>query len=250
MKLKRSWTPWAMAAAVGLVAVVTIGSPASAAPIFWTDWTSATFGQTTGSAAGNITLPGPSSVSLSYGGQVFNSTVLNDSFPSWGPASTFSGGTVGDPPNIKDIIALTGGPGTGTNTLTFSQPVVDPVMAIWSLGCLTVSGCPAVSGVEASFVFSPTEPFTIESGGPSSEFGGTTITAVGSTVSGVEGNGTVQFHGTFSQLVWTNPLFESFYGFQIGIPGPSVAVPEPGLLALFASGFAGLAGLAWRRYRQ
>jgi hypothetical protein len=100
-------------------------------------------------------------------------------------------------------------------------------------------------------VFLPTEPFTIESGGPSFEFGGSTITASGSIVSGVEGNGTVQFHGTFSQLVWTNPQFENYYGFQIGIAGAgSAAVPEPGSLALFASGFAGLAGLAWRRHRQ
>ena len=249
MKPKCSWTPWAMAAAVGLVAVVMIGSSASAATIFWTDWTSATFGQQTGTAAGIITLPGPSSVELSYGGEVFNTTILSNTYPSWGPAvPTFSGGTVGNPPNIKDIIALTGGSGTGTNTLTFSGPVVDPVMAIWSLGC-DARNCAAA--VSASFVFLPTEPFTIESGGPSTEFGGSTITASGSIVSGVEGNGTVQFHGTFSQLVWTNPQFENYYGFQIGIAGAgSAAVPEPGSLALFASGFAGLAGLAWRRHRQ
>src|SRR2546425_2790139 len=134
MKGKCSWTTWAMAALAALGAVVGIGSSAFAATISWTDWTSAALGNTTGTAAGTITLSGSSSVGLSYSGQVFGTTTLSNTFPSWGPASTFSGGTVGNPPNIKDIIGLTGGTATATNTLSFSTPVVDPVMAIWSLG--------------------------------------------------------------------------------------------------------------------
>jgi hypothetical protein len=38
---------------------------------------------------------------------------------------------------------------------------VNPVMAIWSLG---------QSGINANFTFTPSEPFTIESGGPSAEY--------------------------------------------------------------------------------
>jgi hypothetical protein len=35
----------------------------------------------------------------------------------WGPTSTFSGGTVGNPPpTANGEISLTGGPGTGTET--------------------------------------------------------------------------------------------------------------------------------------
>jgi len=66
----------------------------------------------------------------------------------------------------RDNISLTGGTGTGVNTITFDSAVVDPVMAIWSLGA---------GGAPVSFVFLASEPFTIQSGGPSVEFGGSSI---------------------------------------------------------------------------
>jgi len=46
-----------------------VGS-AAAAPVYWTDWTSATTG-TPGSAAGVVTLPGPSTVNVGYTGEVY-----------------------------------------------------------------------------------------------------------------------------------------------------------------------------------
>ena len=106
--------------------------------------------------------------------------------------------------------------------ITFSKSVVNPVMAIWSLGA---------GGTTASFNFTPSEPFTIESGGPSAEYGGSTIFVCSGNslaVCGTEGNGTIQFQGTFSTISWTNPVFENYYGFTIGAPiSTSVVVPEP-----------------------
>ena len=75
--------------------------------------------------------------------------------------------------------------GTSTvNTLSFSQPVVDPVLAIWSLGSV-------VQG-PASFVFTGFNPQNIV-GGPSPEYGGSPLNLSGVTVSGIEGNGSIQF---------------------------------------------------------
>jgi hypothetical protein len=124
------------------------------------------------------------------------------------------------------------------NTITFSKAVVDPVMAIWSLGR---------PGVTASFVFDSSEPFTIESGGPSSEYGGQSITAQDYTVYGNEGNGTIQFHGTFTQISWTNPQSEYWYAFTVGAPS---AVPAPASVWLFGVGIIGLGLVAQRERRR
>jgi hypothetical protein len=212
--------------------------PASAVTIDWVDWTTATVGTTTGTAQGTAPSNG---VTVSYTGQVFSTTTTNGSFPSYGPAGTFSGGTVSNAPSPHDIIGLTGGTSTGTNTITFSTAVVNPVMAIWSLG---------QGGVPATFVFSASEPFSIQSGGPSAEFGGSTITQAANVVSGVEGNGTIQFAGTFTSLTWTNPVFENWYGFTLGIAGTgggTPSVPEPSSWLLL--GLA-LTGVAWWRWKH
>jgi len=131
------------------------------------------------------------------------------------------------------MVNLVGGPNNDViDVLTFSTPVVNPVFAIWSLG----SG-----SIPASFVFNQTPTFV--AGGPSAEYSGSAITVVGNTVSGSEGNGTVQFLGTFSTLSWTNPQYEGYYGFTVGIP---TAVPEPETYALMLAGL-GLIGFVARR---
>src|SRR5262245_7595241 len=221
--------------------VFLVSTNASAGPISWTDWTAFTAGNLTGTAAGTITA-GASTVNVSYAGQVGSNSVVNGvgGNTSWLPASTFSGGAVsnGPAPN-RDNITLSGGTGTGVNTITFSSAVVDPVMAIWSLGA---------GGAPASFVFQASEPFTIQSGGPSMEFGGSSITAVGNTVNGVEGNGTIRFNGTFTQISWTNPQSEFYYVFTVGAVGASTPpIPEPSTYIMLGTGLLTIPFLIRRR---
>ena len=159
-------------------------------------------------------------------------------YPSWQPSPpTFSGGTVGNaPPSANGIIQQFGGPYGLTDTVTFSHAVTDPILAIWSLG---------QGGIEASYQFTAAEPFAIESGGPSAEYGGSSIYLCGTdAVCGQEGNGTIQFSGTYTSITWTNPTFEDWYGFTVGVPHASV--PEPGTIAVFGVGLIGL-GLLRRR---
>jgi hypothetical protein len=138
-------------------------------------------------------------------------------------------------------IVLYGGTGS-TNTLTFSKAVVDPVIAIWSLGSCGSSDCGG--GILASFVFNAA-PVLI-SGGPS--YSSTTgsvasttgypasqsISVSGNTVSGKEANGVVAFLGSYTSISWTNPTAEDHYNFTVGAATP-VPNPEPSgwMLILF-----------------
>src|SRR5262245_23447119 len=101
--------------------------PASASTILWTSWTPLVYDTTAGSASGTI----PGGLSVAYTGEIWP----NDYLVAWMPTTSFSGGTVGNaPPSVLDgAIKLKGG-GTAVDTVTFSSPVVDPVIAIWSLG--------------------------------------------------------------------------------------------------------------------
>jgi hypothetical protein len=208
--------------------------PLSAAVVDWTVWSSLTVGSPSGAGLGSISGL-PALVNVSYAGEVLPSSYTGFGppplalTPSWTPGTTFSGGSVGNSPSNLGSIALSGGPATGVNTINFSPAVVDPVMAIWSLG--------SANSNSAQFAFPLSESFTIEGGGPSTETGGTAITFFPpNSVNGIEGNGVIQFHGTYSSLTWTNPSFENDYAFTVGAEG---VVPEPaslGLMALVAVG--------------
>ena len=226
MKSSKVVARW-MFLTASIAAVFLFAATAQAATI-WTDWTSDT-GGFPGSASGIL-----NGVGVSYGGEVI-AAVLNGTSNIWAPNSSFTGGTVTASPSVVgDDIRLRGA-FAGTNTITFASPVENPVFAIWSLGA---------PGLAASFTFAATP--TLQAGGPNSLFGGSSITVAGNVVSGNEGNGVVQFGGTFSSISWTDTP-ENFYAFTVGINGPleqpPTAVPEPMSLTLVGSG---LAALMWR----
>jgi len=157
--------------------------------------------------------------------------VIDGTASNWAPNSSFIGGTVtASPSTVGDIITLDGA-FTGTNTITFASPIVNPVFAIWSLGA---------PGSAASFTFNLTPTF--EAGGPNAQFGGGPLTVSANSVSGIEGNGVVQFTGSFTTVSWTDTP-EFFYGFTVGTAGP---IPEPSAYLTLLVGLA-LFGFALRR---
>jgi hypothetical protein len=204
---------------------------ANAAVVDWASWGSAVANPAAGSASGT-TLSG---ITISYSGELQSIS----HFPSFQPTSSFVGGNIGNAPSSSGVLQLSGGNSRVIDTITFSQAVTNPVFAIWSLGS---------PGVTAEFDFTDAEPFTIQAGGPNAEYGGGSIVRSGNSIFGAEGNGTIQFIGTFSQLTWTNPVFESWYGVTVGVVGVQ-AVPEASTWAMLLIGFAGI-GFAGYRKRQ
>ena len=206
---------------------VSVSAIAHADTIAWTSWSTATSGNP-GSAAGTV-----GSVNVTYSGQTSGLTNV----PSWTPASTFTGGVVGNAPPHTPTIQLEGGSGI-TETVSFSSTVVDPIFAIWSLGA---------PGSPASFDFSSKsgQAFNILGGGPSTEFDGSAITSTGSIVHGSEGNGLVQFIGSFDSITFTTPNFENYYALTVGYDatltgGGTPTVPEPATLSLFGLGLSAI----------
>lgn len=143
---------------------------------------------------------------------------------------------------------VTNGPGTdgmfsfvgGTSAVHhvhFSTDVVNPYLAIVSLG---------QSGIPASFNFSNVDSMTLISEG-AGVYGNGELSISEGTISGIEGHGVVRLNGTFTDLYFTTPVSEYWYGASFGIP--VTAVPEPGTWCTLLAGGAML-GLLGRRRRS
>jgi hypothetical protein len=223
-------------ALLAMATALAITPAASASTITWTDWTSASAGNP-GNASGTM-----GGITVTYAGQtsglgsLYAPSIGQTLYPgstssNWGPSTSYVGGVVGNaPPTNYDSVALEGGSPL-EETITFSSSVTDPVVAIWSLG---------QGGTTAAFNFS--DPFSIVACGPSAEYGGGCITQSINNVLGVEGNGVIEFNGTYSSLTFTTPDTENWYAFTVGNP-----VPEPSSLLLLGTGLLGLAFVAFRR---
>ncbi|BAY11531.1 PEP-CTERM sorting domain-containing protein [Calothrix sp. NIES-2098] len=214
---------------VALCVAAVSAKPASAATIAWTDWTSATAGNP-GSAQGTITPAGESPISVNYNGEIaFAQTSGGTNY--WNPPTPYISATVSNAPPASDIITLQGGNNT-VNKIQFSKSVLNPVMAIVSMGQYSVP-------VQYNFK----NPFKILSVGQGYWGNGTLAQLPGNVLEGREGHGVIQFLGNISSISWTTPNPEYWHGFTVGI---EKSVPEP----LTIGGSALALGLGWWAKRK
>ena len=216
-----------------LAAGLGVSAPLHAATIAWTHWTADVVSGTAGSAAGNISASS-GSVNISYAGDVASPTEVNTTTSTgtdyWAFPSTYTGGIVSNAPDSldHDMIAFSQG-NTVTDTVTFSRPVLNPILAIVSL-----------NGANLSF----SAPVTVIASGAGSFGGGTLFVSSPNTLlqDTGEGNGIVELQGTFTSFTFVHTAPEFWAGFTIGIQDVAVSgVPEPGTALLLGCGIVAVA---------
>lgn len=207
-----------------------------AASINWVDWTASSTDQVvgTGSASGET-------IDVSYNGKYIGAQT-DGGTNYWNPSDSYTNNTVVDnAPPASDIIRITGGSNALSHSITFSEPVVNPIMAVLSLGQPSITITYDFGDEEFSILSSGTGFW---GGDPN----GSLFEVTSSILTGVEGHGIIQFEGVYSSLTWDAPTFEYWHGFQVGFEQlesqlPPSNVPVPTAVWLFGSGIIGLIGL-------
>lgn len=212
---------------IAFMAIVLLSvSAVNATSVSWTDWTDTTNTGVTGAL--NI---GSGSIGVTFSG-AYSGAQTSGGTNYWNPSAPYISPSVPNAPPAADIIALDTG---GTATITFSQSVHNPLIALVSWNNNTV-----YFGV----------PIEILSYGAGYWGSGTPISNLTGTgfFSGVhdEVHGVIRLPGDYTTISFTHTN-ENWHGFTVGAEGATV--PVPGAVWLLASGLAGLAG-ARRKFRK
>lgn len=235
-----------------------VTSVASAAPIYWTDWTGGDMDPGVGfQGQGTITTL-TSTVTATY----TNARGVGFYLPSGGTdywtggssaaTSPYTSSVVDNRPTGTDIIALRY---AGAQTLQFSQAIANPVFGFVSLNgngyafnqdfeILSLGG---VDGKACGYWGCGGATKTVvDLGGGNFEY-----QLNSSGVGGSEPHGTLRFTGAFDTVTWRSSSNEYWNGFTVGVQGTAVevfpTVPVPAAAWLLGSGLLGLIGVARKR---
>lgn len=210
-----------------LIAASLAAAPASAA-ITWTDWT---FADTSG-ATGTL---GSATITIDGGLHNWQTSGGIDYWRQGGVSPWPAYDAVSNLPDNNDFVAPDGN--GAVHVIKFSQTVVDPYIAVISLGQF---------GIQSSWTFD--SPFTVIDVGQGF-WGNGVFTVSGNTLGAGEAHGIIQFKGSFDQITFVSNNVEYWSGLTVGIEGFAGAVPEPATWAMLITGF-GLVGAAARRRRR
>jgi hypothetical protein len=216
-----------------LAGVLLVAGGANAATISWADLTA---DNGTNNVTGTInTGSGTVNVGINTGSVNYGFAQINNAGVDYWATGSYNGSY--NKPPTSDMVALSG---AGTTTITFSQAVTNPYLAMISW-----------NGAVVSF----NDTFTVVAQGPGYWGSGNYVPINGNTGLNNPGEATafLQFAGTVTSLTITDTVPEFWHGMTVGIGGIASStgggVPEPGTWALMLLG-AGAAGLALRARRQ
>ncbi len=210
-----------------------VARPASAGVIGWANWSSSTATTVSGTATTAL----GTVVGVTYTGEraFVQTSCGTDYWISRSSTNPYTSANVLNAPNASgvsssqcDIIALSA---ATSKTLTFSEPVTNPVFAVVSLngnGYRFDRDFDILSYAYGYWGAGTLTKTTTTSGGV------TTYDLIGAG----EPHGTIQFIGTFSTITWTSLSNEYWNGFTIGIEDAAADVP-PEIQVFEGSGTSG-----------
>ncbi|MDX1925792.1 MAG: hypothetical protein SFV81_04705 [Pirellulaceae bacterium] len=237
-------------------------SLASAGVIAWTDWQSGSntngftgLGQiTTATALVDVTYNNPNGIAF------FQSGAGTDFFANGGggrnaATSPFTSSLVENIPTAAEMIALQF---QGTQTLTFSQAIANPVFSYISLNgngyafdqdfdILSFGGSTSPEGARDSGYWGAGTSYKsiVALGGGAFEY---QLLGTG------EPHGTIRFKGAFNSVSWRSLSNENWNGFTVGIQGTAqevfATVPEPASVATWTLLSLALSVFQFRRARK
>ncbi len=219
-----------------LAAATLLACSASAAMASNVDW--ASWSGTQGGTIVNGSLDvGGTPISVTYSGVAFEFVQTNGSGTNyWSPTAPYLSPAVDNAPPTSDIIALTQ---AGTSVITFSQAVVNPLIALvsWNAAQVTFGGGDDQQTYNVQYL----------SAGCGFWGCGTFSNTTASHFDGAgELHGVVQLLGTYTSISFTDSVTENWHGLTIGVSGGVAPVPLPPGAWLLGSA---MAALAWRRRR-
>jgi hypothetical protein len=150
--------------------------------VYWADWQTAGTGTLSG-----VLSPPSGTIDVTFTGADLYGAQTSSGSNYWTPAATYTSATVPSAPPGPGIIEINGGT---MDSLAFSRPVINPLVAVVSLGT-------GYLGQTIALNFNA--PCTVLSYGTDTWWptGDGKLTASGSSVSAIEGSGVVEVAGTF-----------------------------------------------------
>jgi hypothetical protein len=204
------------------LSIMVSASFAVADTVYWTDWTDTT--TPSPGVIGTLTI-GANIVGVSSLGE-YSFAQTNGGTNYWSPSAPYLSATVDNAPPASDIILLVN---ASTITITFTQPVKDPLLALVSWNSvITEFGVPIEFLSYGAGYWGNGTPILNEAG---TGFGG-----VGDM------HGLIKLPGTYTSFSFTHTS-ENWHGFTVGAVGldePPTNVPEPTTAVLLGVGLIGL----------